>query len=60
MRTREQILSKLKDCHKQEDDLNKALSEIDKEIDRLTKVKAKTSKLISKNMKYRNLLIEQL
>lgn len=60
MRTKEQILNKLKECHQQEDELNKALSEIDKKIDQFQKSKIKTAKLISKNMKYRNLLISQL
>lgn len=60
MRTKEQILGKLKECHQQEDDLNKLISGIDKQIDQLQKSKIKTAKLISKNMKYRNILISQL
>lgn len=60
MSAKERILKKLKDCHEQENELNKNLSKIDTEIDRLTKQKFKISKSISKNMKYRNLLISQL
>lgn len=55
-----ELRDKLSQLHKGEDELNKQIGLIDKQIAQLLKQKLKLAKLVSKNMKYRNLLISQL
>lgn len=54
------IKERLQQSHRQEDAMNKQMGLIDKEVKELNKRKAKLSKMISGNMKYRNQLINQL
>lgn len=58
--TTEQIREKLLQAHRQEDTMNKEMSNIDKQVNLLHKKKAKLSKMVSSNMKYRNQLINKL
>jgi hypothetical protein len=54
----EKVEQKLADNHLQENQYNKELASIDKTFKALLIRKKKLAKLISKNMKYRNLLIK--
>ena len=54
------IKDKLKELHQEENLLNKEICKIDKSIYILLKRKKKLASLVSKNMKYRNLLISKL
>ena len=56
----EAIRKKLKESHDIEDLYNKEMGKIDKEILKLRKRKVKLSKLVSKNMRHRNYLINRL
>lgn len=58
--TREQTLEKLKRAHEQEDEFNREMGAIDKLIREQNKRKDKLKRLVSKNMKYRNTLINML
>lgn len=58
--TTEQIRVKLLQLHKQENEMNKMISTYDKQIKDLEKKKYKVAKMISSNMKYRNILINKL
>lgn len=50
--------TRLKEAHSLEDEYNKEMSKIDKQIKDLLSRKRILAKLISKNMKYRNSLIK--
>lgn len=54
------IRNRLKTLHDQENDLNKEMGKIDHQIKLLKKKKAKVARRVSKNMLYRNRLINQL
>ena len=54
------IRIRLKELHKQEDEMNKEMGKIEAQILILKKKKAKLAKRISGNMLYRNRLINQL
>lgn len=54
------IKEKLTELHEHEKEWNIEIGKIDKQIRQLQKYKSKLAIKISKNMKYRNLLINQL
>jgi hypothetical protein len=54
------IREKLKKAHEQENEYNIEIGNIDKQITKLHKRKVKLAKLISGNMKHRNMLIKNL
>lgn len=54
------LAEKLNLLHQNEDLWNKEMSDIDKEIKRLQKRKNKLKIMVSKNMKYRNVLLKKL
>lgn len=54
------IKQKLIKAHEAEDELNKEICSIDKEIDLLKKKKRKLASKVSKNMKNRNHLINMI
>jgi chromosome segregation ATPase len=56
----EKIRNKLIELHNQENDMNKEMGNINKQIFLLQKEKEKITKRISGNMKFRNRLINQL
>ena len=58
--TTEKIREKLLQLHRQENDMNKLISDYDKQIKVAEKKKTKVAKMISSNMKYRNQLINKL
>lgn len=58
--TTEQIRSKLKILHDQENELNRKMAAADNKIKGLRKEISKHAKMVSKNMLYRNKLINQL
>lgn len=58
--TKEQIKQRLTECHESENILNKELTRLDWTIKQTIKKKLKIAKKVSKNMKYRNVLINQL
>jgi hypothetical protein len=58
--TTEQIKLKLIQLHRQENEMNKLISGYDKQIKNAENKKKKTAKMISSNMKYRNILINNL
>lgn len=58
--TTELIRERLKKCHADENAMNKELSKLDWTIKDCNKKKIKLAAKISKNMKYRNLLINKL
>ena len=58
--TKEDTLKRLQRAHEQENELNKEMSDIDKWIKVKLIRKIKIAKLISKNMKYRNVLIKMI
>ncbi len=58
--TTEKIREKLLQLHRQENDMNKLISDYDKQIKVSEKKKTKVAKMISSNMKYRNQLINKL
>ncbi len=58
--TTEQIREKLLVLHKKEDELNRKIAKADNTIKGCRKEKEKWAKQVSKNMKYRNSLINKL
>lgn len=56
----EKVYQKLKENHEQENTYNKENSDIDKKIKSLLIRKSKVNKMVSKNMKYRIILINIL
>lgn len=56
----ETIKERLKELHRQEDELNKQIGKFDKTIRHCQKQKLSISKRVSKNMRYRNELINKL
>lgn len=58
--TKEQTMAKLKRAHEQENEFNKEIGKIDKQIRVLIVKKDKLRRLISKNMKYCNKLVNML
>lgn len=60
MLTRERIKEKLIMLHEQENGFNGEMGKIDKQIQLLAKRKEKLARMVSKNMKHRNQLIEML
>lgn len=56
----EKIRTKLEQAHEQENEFNKEMSVVSFQIKQLVIKKAKLARQISKNMKYRNLLISYL
>ena len=58
--TTEQIKLKLIQLHRKENEMNKLISGYDKQIKNAENKKKKTAKMISSNMKYRNILINNL
>lgn len=56
----ERLRKKLKKTHQLEDGYNIEIGQIDKQIKLLITRKKKLSRMISKNVKYRNLLINEL
>jgi len=58
--TQEQIKNKLLQLHRKENEMNKVLSNLDKQMKDAQKKKNKVAKMISSNMKYRNTLINKL
>lgn len=58
--TTEQVKEKLLTLHVKEDSMNKEMSECDKQIRQLILKKTRLAKKISRNMKFRNLLINKL
>jgi len=58
--TPEQIKSLLAKCHINEDNLNKEMSDNNKKILLLRKRNGKIAVMVSKNMKFRNQLIQML
>lgn len=58
--TTEEIRERLRDCKVAENAINTQLTGLDKTIKDCQKQKKKLAMLVSKNMKYRNSLIEKL
>lgn len=58
--TKEQIRERLILCHQSEDAINKQIGHLDKTIKDAEKKKVKLAKQVSKNMLYRNKLINKL
>jgi len=58
--TQEQIREKLFNCHKTENDYNREMAKLDLQIKSIEKRKAALARKVSKNMRYRNSLIEKL
>lgn len=58
--TTEQVKEKLLTLHVKEDSMNKEMSVCDKQIRQLILKKTRLAKKISRNMKFRNLLINKL
>jgi hypothetical protein len=56
----QKIFELLKIEHAKEDELNKRVGEIDKEVKELLKKKSKYARMISKNMRNRNHLISMI
>lgn len=54
------IKRKIKENHEQEDSYNREIGNIDKQIKKLKTRKQALVKMVSKNMKYRNLIISFL
>lgn len=54
------IREKLLQAHRQENEMNKEMANINKQISVLQRKKTKLAKMVSSNMKYRNQLIKQL
>lgn len=54
------VKEKLLQLHRQEDEMNKQIGKLDKEIRVANRKKAKLAKMVSSNMKYRNKLINKL
>jgi hypothetical protein len=50
--------TKIQELHEKENELNREIGKIDKEIKLLQKRKVKLAKQVSANMKYRNKLID--
>lgn len=60
MSTVSYIKSKLDLLHRNEEEHNREIADIDKQIGILMIRKKKLSRFVSKNMKYRNLLIDKM
>lgn len=58
--TKEQMKERLSNCHLAENSLNKQMGKLDYTIKESQRQKKKLAVKISKNMKYRNGLIERL
>lgn len=58
--TKDQVKTKLKKLHEDEDKLNKQMGKNNKQIAHLQKQNVKLAKSVSKNMLYRNSLISKL
>lgn len=58
--TQQQIREKLSSCHKTENGYNKEMAKLDLQIKGIIKRKISLARKISKNMRYRNSLIERL
>ncbi len=58
--TKEQILEKIERLHQDEDELNKEIGQIDLLIEHKLNRKKTLSKKISKSVRYRNMLIDQV
>lgn len=58
--TQEQIREKLSSCHKTENGYNREMAKLDLQVKAIEKRKIVLARKISKNMRYRNRLIEKL